>query len=233
MADQAEENGKKGLMKWLAPKRDYKKLVSFLLSTRMHMILCSRAKQPILEAAVEGQKTLVTQPWEPIQDKRLKYEMTIVIPMTLDGMYETEVNRLKVPADLAHLFQGELLDEGTGAAIAEWVNGGKPVDHTLELLRRAGFDAATGGTEAFTKWWNAASVRPRRKALRPDLDNLASIARAADDENARERQAEETARQQQLDQTLLDDPFGKLPISGNGRLKPAAHGRDPVARARA
>jgi AAA domain len=42
MADQAEEHGRKGLMKWLMPKRDYKKLVSFLLSTRMHMI-CARA----------------------------------------------------------------------------------------------------------------------------------------------------------------------------------------------
>ena len=120
MADQAEENGKKGLLKWLMPKRDYKKLVSFLLSTRLHMILCSRAKQPILEAVVEGEKTLLTQPWEPIQDKRLKYEMTIVVPMTLDGAYETDATRLKVPADLAHLFQGELLDERTGAAIADW-----------------------------------------------------------------------------------------------------------------
>src|SRR5215472_3966167 len=94
MADQAEEHGKRGLLKWLGPKRDYKKLVSFLLSTRMHMILCSRAKQPI-------------------QDKRLKYEMTIVVPMTLDGMYETQASRLKVPGDLAPLFRGELLDEGT------------------------------------------------------------------------------------------------------------------------
>jgi hypothetical protein len=233
MADQAEENGKKGLMKWLAPKRDYKKLVSFLLSTRMHMILCSRAKQPILEAVVEGEKTLLIQPWEPIQDKRLKYEMTIVVPMALDGMYETEASRLKAPGDLAHLFQGELLDEKTGIAIADWVNGGKPVDHALELLRRAAFDAASSGTDAFKKWWNAPSVRSRRKVLRPDLDNLASIARAADDEIARERQAEEAARQQQLDQPLLDDPFGKLPIRGNGRLKPVAHGREPVARARA
>ena len=70
MADQAEENGQKGLRKWLGPKRDYKKLVSFLLSTRLHMILCSRAKQPIVEAVVEGEKTLVTLPSEPIQDKR-------------------------------------------------------------------------------------------------------------------------------------------------------------------
>src|SRR5690242_8794050 len=233
MADQAEEHGRKGLMKWLMPKRDYKKLVSFLLSTRMHMILCSRAKQPILEAMVEGEKTLVTQPWEPIQDKRLRYEMTIVVPMTLDGAYETEASRLKVPADLGHLFQGELLDEQTGVAIAEWVNGGKPVDHALELLRRAAFDAASGGTESFTKWWNAAPVRGRRKALRPDLDNLASIARAADDEVARERQADEAARQQRHDQALLDEPFGKILIRGNGSAKPAAHGAEQVSGARA
>jgi AAA domain-containing protein len=82
MADQAEEQGRKGLSKWLGPKRDYKKLVSFLLSTRLHMILCSRAKQPLIEAIIDGQKNLITQPWEPIQDKRLKYEMTIVVPMT-------------------------------------------------------------------------------------------------------------------------------------------------------
>src|SRR5215469_16825132 len=129
----------------------------------MHMILCSRAKQPILETIVEGEKTLLTQPWEPIQDKRLKYEMTIVVPMTLDGAYETEPGRLKVPGDLAYLSRGELLDERTGAAIAEWVNGGKPIDHALELLRRAAVEGASGGTERFTKWWNAPALRPRRK----------------------------------------------------------------------
>ena len=229
MADHAEEHGRKGLLKWLGPKRDYKKLVSFLLSTRMHMILCSRAKQPMIEAVVDGEKTLVTQAWEPIQDKRLKYEMTIVVPMTLDGMYETEPSRLKVPGDLAHLFQGALLDEATGAAIAAWVNGGKPFDHALELSRRAALEAASGGTEVFRKWWNSPSIRHRHKALRPDLDNLASIARAADEESARERQAEEVVRQQQRDRERLDDPFGKLPIRGNGSVKSAAQGRAPVS----
>jgi hypothetical protein len=229
MADQAEESGRKGLAKWLGPKRDYKKLVSFLLSTRLHMILCSRAKQPIVEAVIDGEKTLVTQPWEPIQDKRLKYEMTIVVPMSLDGGYETDPDRLKTPGDLADLFRGELLDEATGMAIAAWVKGGKPVDHALELLRRAAFDAAAGGTEAFTRWWNSAAVRGRRKALRPDFDNLASIARAADREIARERQAEAAARQQQRDQELLGDPFGKLPNRGNGSVKPASQGRELVA----
>ena len=121
-----------------------------------------------------------------------------------------------------------MLDERTGAAIAEWVTGGKPVDHALELVSRAAFEAASGGTKSFAKWWNGAAVRSRRKALRPDLDNLASIARVADDEMARERQAEETAQQQRLDRERLDDPFGKLPIRGNGSMKPASHGREPI-----
>src|SRR5438046_10488212 len=145
MADDAERAGRKGLLKWLDPKRDYKKLVNFLLSTQLHLILCSRAKQPIEEkiTEIDGRpaKSIVTLPWEPIQDKRLKYEMTIVLPMTLDGAYETEPGRLKVPGDLAHLFRGELLDEGTGAAIAKWVSGGKLVDQPLDLRRRAAFGA--------------------------------------------------------------------------------------------
>ena len=218
MADRAEEQGRNGLRKWLGPKRDYKKLISFLLSTRLHMILCSRAKQPLVETVVDGEKTLLTQPWEPIQDRRLKYEMTLVLPMTLDGGYETDPSRLKVPGDLAHLFRGELLDEATGAAIAEWVRGGRPVDHTHELLRRAGFDAAAAGTASFTKWWNSAPVRARRKGLRPDLDNLASIARAADAEMVRERQAEAEARRHRADAALLEAPFGNGAARGNGSL---------------
>ena len=198
-------------------------------------MLCSRAKQPFLETVVQGEKTLVTEPWEPIQDKRLKYEMTIVVPMTLDGGYEPDPTRLKAPGDLIHLFQGELLDEATGAAITEWVNGGKPVDHALELLRRAAFETAAGGTEIFTKWWNSPSVRSRRKPLRSDLDNLTSIARAADQEIAREHQAEEAARQQQLDQVRLDDPFGKPASPSNGAVEPGlplksvGDGRHPVS----
>jgi hypothetical protein len=228
MADQAEENGRTGLLKWLAPKRDYKKLVSFLLSTRLHMVLCSRAKQPIVEAVVDGQKTLVTQPWEPIQDKRLRYEMTIVVPMTRDGGYETDPDRLKAPGDLVYLFQGGLLDEATGAAIADWVGGGKPVDHALERLRKAGFAAAGGGAEAFTRWWSSGPVKSRRKALRPDLDNFASIARAADEETRRERRAETAARQQQTDATLLDDPFQSRPPRGNGGPAPAPAGNGEI-----
>ena len=223
MADQAEQAGRKGLLKWLEPKRDYKRLVNFLLSTRLHLILCSRAKQPMVEDIVDSRKTLVTLPWEPIQDKRLKYEMTIVLPMTLDGGYETTPDRLKTPDDLEHLFAGDLLTEDTGAAIAEWVNGGTPVDHAFELFRKDAFEVASSGTGFFAKWWNSAPVKPRRNALRRDLDNLASVARAADAEAERERGAQEEARRRQADEETLDDPFG-----GRPPLKQMGTGRKPA-----
>jgi len=183
----------------------------------MHLIVCSRAKQPIEEQIVDldGQptKAVMTLPWEPIQDKRLKYEMTIVLPMTLDGAYETDPARLKVPDDLAPLFAGALLTETTGAAIAEWVRGGDPVDHAVELFRRQAFAVANRGTAAFTKWWNSTAVKPRRPQLRPDLDNLASVARAADAEAAREHAAQKELRQREADQVTLDQPFGAgLPL---------------------
>jgi hypothetical protein len=220
MADEEERNGKKGLQKWLQPKRDYKKLVNFLLSTRLHIILCSRAKQPIEERLVEvdgkAKKTLVRLPWEPIQDARLKYEMTVCVPMTLDGGYETAPDRLKAPGDLAQFFGGEILDEKTGAAIAEWVKGGKPVDRGLELLRKEAFEVASAGTEFFTRWWNSEAVKPRRRLLRADLDNLADIAREADEELARQRQAEEETRRRADDEETLDNPFGKRPLEEVG-----------------
>ena len=227
MADDAERAGRKGILKWLEPKRDYKKLVNFLLSTRLHLILCSRAKQPIEEKVVEIdgklKKALVTAPWEPIQDKRLKYEMSIVLPMTLDGVYETDPNRLKVPDDLANLFTGELLTEETGAAIAKWVGGGQPVDHPVELFRRKAFEVAGSGTASFTRWWNSAPIRPRRKLLLRDVDNLASVARAADAEAEREREAQEDARYRQADEETLDHPFDSRPTVGKlgSNRKPA------------
>src|SRR5204862_126708 len=118
------------------------------------------------------------------------------------GVLDTESGRARLYSDKVPggFVVGELTPPYTPrrylAAIAAWVRGGKPVDRALELLRRAAFDAASQGSEVFSKWWNSASVRGRLKALRPDFDNLASIARAADQEIARERQAAEIVRQQ-------------------------------------
>jgi AAA domain len=228
MADKAEQDGKKGLLKWLEPKTEYRKLVNFILSTRLHIIICSRAKQPIEERWIEvdgkPRKTLVTLPWEPIQDKRLKYEMTIYVPMLLNGTYEIDQPRLKVPGDLAHLFTGDLLTEKTGEAIGAWVAGGDAVDPTFELFRKEAYEVAGAGREFFIKWWNSKPVKPRRKALVHELGNLESIAAAADDERARQERAEDEARRRADDEDKLDNPFaGRLPLEEvGGRPAPRA-----------
>lgn len=225
MADQAEQNGKKGLLKWLGPKTEYRKLINFILATRLHIIVCSRAKQPVVEGKDDrGNKTLITMPWEPIQDKRLKYEMTIYVPMLINGTYETEQPRLKVPGDLAHLFAGELLTEATGAAIGAWVGGSVAIDPAFELFRKEAFEIAGAGTEFFTKWWNSAPVKPRRNLLRSAIGNLESIARSADAELEREREAQEEARRRGQDEETLDDPFARRsPLEAVGGQKPAGN----------
>src|SRR5258707_13953722 len=42
MADQAEEQGRKGLAQWLGPQRAFKMMISFMLSSRLHMNHCTR-----------------------------------------------------------------------------------------------------------------------------------------------------------------------------------------------
>lgn len=180
-ADQQEANGKKGLQKWLKPKVEYRKLVGFLLSTRIHIIFCSRAKQPVEERVVDGKKTMVTLPWEPIQDKQLKYEMTLVLPMVYHGSYETDPDRVKIPDDLAHLFTGQKLTIETGAEIAKWIGGAQPINHAHELLRKRANDAAMDGTDAFRAFWKGIR-QPDRVVLQPSLENYQSIAKAADEE---------------------------------------------------
>jgi hypothetical protein len=202
LADQQEAGGKKGLQKWLKPKVEYRKLVGFLLSTRIHIIFCSRGKQPVVEQTNNGRKEFVTLPWEPVQDKHLKYEMTIVLPMILDGTFETAPDRLKCPGDLKHLFTGQPLTSEVGAEIAKWVAGGQAVNHADELLRKHANDAAADGSDAFRAFWKALK-QPQRAVLQPALANYQSIAKEADDEQARQPITIEGAGQT----GIPDDPF--------------------------
>lgn len=215
-ADAAEKAGAKGLLKWLKPKVEYRKTLRFLLSTRLHVILCSRGKQPVEEFTNDrGRKEYRTLPWEPIQDKYLKYEMTVVLPMTQDGRYETDPARLKAPGDIAHLFTGELLNEATGRAIGEWVGGERVINHAHELLRKRAADAAAEGKATLQELWAALS-KEDRAIVAGDMDNLKSAAIAADQER------EELGRHaKDADRSGLDDPFGDKVPTGELTTLPA------------
>ncbi len=203
--DQADATGKEGLLKWRDPKRAYNRFVNFLLSVRLHIIMCSRARQPVIQ---EG-GTLTTMPWEPIHDKRLKFEMTIFLPMLLDGTYETDRKRLKAPGDLRHLFTGDLLTEETGATIGDWVAGGEPVNPAHELLRGRAYDAAALGGEELSAFWKGLS-EVERSAITPIGANLRSAAQAADEQAEQRREAGTEVASRNAGEDARADPFGRL-----------------------
>jgi hypothetical protein len=207
-AEANEENGRKGLAKWSKPKRGYNRMVSMLLTTRIPLIFCSRAKQPIkIEMVRKNGRDVeewTPQAWEPIQDKRLKFDMTIVLPMTLEGEYETGPGRMKCPDDLRHLFLGDKLTIETGRMIGQWVAGGSPINPARELLRKQAFDAAAGGSQALRRWYTPLPDE-QKLVVRPMIANLQSAARTADDEAEQRRQAQQEASQDQE----FTAPFGQ------------------------
>lgn len=185
VVETADASNLQGLIKWASPKARHKKFVQALLTTRMHLILCLRAKEKMVQ---EG-KTVRSEGFVSVQDKRFIFETTVqcFMPNTKNGNRGVPVVE-KCPEDLMPAFPpGAKIGVKTGEVIREWVNGGAPVDHGLETLRREAEEAAEGGSKAFAAWWNRDDVKPRRDHLRAHLDNLKSIAKTADEEAERIR----------------------------------------------
>src|SRR5258708_37969653 len=191
LIEMAEATKRTDYGKWAAPKAKHKKFVARLLSARMHIIVCCRARQPIREVPKEdgsGKKEVVVGDWKEIQEKNFVYEMGVSILLRPDGTRKIT----KCPADLLPAFPEpkhpkDWLTSAAGRFIAQWVAGGSPVDHAFEELRREGQEIAEKGVEAFRLWWNSDEVKPKRDQLKPFLDNFQSIAKTADEEAERVR----------------------------------------------
>jgi hypothetical protein len=181
-ADQGKDrdgNALKGLIKWAAPKARHKRFVQSLLNTRMHLIICLRAKEKMVQ---KGDK-IVSEGYVSIQDKRFIYETTVQLFMPHEDPRRLGIPRLdKCPEDLLPAFPAnERISVKTGEMIAAWVKGGIPVDHALETLRHEAEEAAEGGTKVLETFWHRLSVA-QQKALKPYMENVKSIAATADAE---------------------------------------------------
>jgi hypothetical protein len=215
--EMADGNGQRGLVKWAGPKAAHKRYVQALLQTRMHLIICLRAKEKVRQLTAAdtlppGRKVgdVISDGFVSIQDKRFIYEATVQIflPNPQARSAKRGVPMIeKCPQDLLGAFnETAQIGIDTGERIREWINGGAPVDHALETLRRRADEAAGKGAESFRAFWKATSAADRGK-LQPLMDNLRSIAIAADAERERQQQ---TAVQQNTSEAdaSLDDPFG-------------------------
>lgn len=205
---------KNDMAKWKDPKRRLGKMMQRYRSSDMHHILCSRAKQPLIEAEVNGRKAYVPGPVIPIQEKMMRYDMTVIAHMVGRGKFTVEAPAGKCPSNLLPIFAAsELMNEDTGRRLAEWINVRGTASPEVRALRVQASEAAAQGMEAYGAFW-AARDRTERAALFPEHDNLKSVAQAADDERARNAgDAESEARaERERSAPALDDPFGRAGI---------------------
>jgi hypothetical protein len=235
VVETADASSLRGLVKWASPKARHKKFVQALLNTRMHIIVCLRGKEKMIQVTTTNAKKYPTSKvgdvlsdgMISIQDKRFIYEQTVQVFLPLPGkggLYGVPVLE-KCPKDLLAAFPtGIQIGIETGKRIAEWVAGGIPVDHTADTLMHTAEEAAEGGTDKMRTWW-AALAPAQQKALAPALANLRSIAATADEDRA--RQIEEAKKD--APDARLDAPFGKTE-SPHSNEKPSDENRYPSHR---
>lgn len=202
LIESADSSDKKGLLKWANPKARHKKFVNSLLTTRMHLIICLRAKEKMVQTS---SKEIVSEGFISIQEKNFMYDMTVQLHMTKDGHFEVD----KCPKDLRGAFPvGQPISQLNGQKVAEWINGGLPIDSKLHDLKVEAEEAANRGLVVLESFWKRITPA-QQKILQPNLANLKSIAKVSDEEQAKES---EQIKITELSDDNLDDPFGLPPI---------------------
>ena len=203
-------NEKNDMAKWAKPKRRLGKLTGQWLGCGLHLILCARGKQPLVEVIEDGRKKLVPGPVIPVQEKSLRYDLTIIAQMLGDGRFSVaKQDGGKCPGSLRPIFAaGEVMDAEMGKKLIAWIGGQDAVTPAQRRLAMLAEEEAGKGSDSFRKWW-AAQSKPDREFLRASLDNLQSIAVAADKEaEAQKSPADDGAGQ--------DDPFNVKPALDGG-----------------
>lgn len=220
MVEQATQ--KNDLAKWEKPKRRLGKLTNKWLSCGLHLILCSRGKQPLIEGrSPDGRKILVPGPVVPIQEKSLRFDLTIMAHMLGDGRFSVEKSEGgKCPGPLRDIFaSGELMNEDMGRRLIAWIGEQDARSGAGRAIHLEAKEIAETGVEAYRQFFTALTA-DQRASLLPQHDNLKSIAAAADAE--RERIAME--QKEAATEPDLADPFGSGPAIPGGIEQPTNQG---------
>lgn len=220
MVENATE--KNDLAKWAKPKRRLGKLTNQWLGCGLHLILCSRGKQPLIEGpVVNGRKTYVTGPVVPIQEKSLRFDMTIMAHMLGDGRFSIDKSEGgKCPGSLRPIFDGALMNEDMGRRLIAWIGGQDANSAEARSLALKAKEEAENGLASYQAFFVALS-KDQKALLLPQHDNLKSMAAAADAERKR---LEDEAKEQATEGDLKD-PFAGPALPG-GIQAPATGGAD-------
>jgi energy-coupling factor transporter ATP-binding protein EcfA2 len=129
---------------WQEPKKEHKKLMDFILSSKCHFILCTRAKAKTKQVG----KEIIEDGIVPIQEKTFLYDMLAVFHMYNKGQVEIT----KCPKNL-QLNITNFLNEAHGKVIADWVNdAGASIDLEKLQLQKEARLIAMEGLSTFIAW---------------------------------------------------------------------------------
>lgn len=209
MVENATE--KNDMAKWAKPKRRLGKLTGAWMHCGLQLILCARGKQPLIEEMENGRKKLVPGPVVPIQEKSLRFDLTVMALMLGDGEFTVERQYGgKCPGALRPIFASHnKMDEEMGRRLVEWIGGQDAVTPEQRRLAMSAKEAAELGIMSYQTFWKALN-KQQRDGLLAQHENLKSIAKAADDEKARIAAEEKEA----ATEGDLDAPFGKPALVG-------------------
>lgn len=177
--DQADQVKTEGLHKWNKPKMAHKRMMNRLMRAPIPIIFCIRAKDKNVQVGKGKEAQIVNVGHVPICEKNFPFEMTFNVHM--ESGTRKPLDPIKAPEEIAHAIKpGEFITEDMGKVIAEWLAGGAPVDHAVLVAQATARDVATLGKEQFGRHWKTLS-QAERKALKPILKELETLAKEADD----------------------------------------------------
>jgi len=161
---------KNKLAVWQVPKKEHKRLMDFILSSKCHIILCARSKAKIKQVG----KDIVEDGIVPIQDKTFLYDMLVVFHMHNKGQAEI----IKCPKNF-ELNIKDYINEAHGKVIADWVNAGASIDLEKLQLQKEARLVATEGYLIFKNWCEQLE-QSQKDLLKNIRDELVEIYKEAD-----------------------------------------------------
>jgi AAA domain len=184
--------------RWNGAKLANKRLVSRLLNSPMHIVVCLRAreKSKIIPAANGKKEEVISLGILPVSEKNFPYEMLLSFFVEEKTHLATQV---KCPEPLLSLFPApKLLTKEDGERIREW-NDGAPQMNPMEKVFRRARDAAEGGLKAYMDLFGSLTPAQKKalvsgphaanKALAEQADFDAEQARMQDLEATKEAEA--------------------------------------------
>ena len=140
MADnQFTSSGKKrtDMGKWAVPKAEHKSLMTYILNSGMHIILCYRVKFPLKEVIQNGRTEYIRDEKPVIVcEPNVEYDITVKLFLDKDTKYPTIQ---KCPEGIEYLFENDkFITEKSGEGVIKWLNN---VQRDKDTIIREGANA--------------------------------------------------------------------------------------------